>query len=444
MAKPITIQLPKLHSGQNTVRKSPARFKVIDCGRRWGKSRLASALITEKALQGGVCWVVVPVYALGGPMFDDLRRLASQIPGAEVNRSDRLIRYPGGGLAQVKTGDDPALLRGVALDLVAFDEAAFMPKLQELWQETIRPALADRKGKALFLSTPNGQNYFWQLFQLGQDEQETDWQSWQMPTSSNPYIDQTEIEAARRSMAERQFSQEFLAEFVEDGSVFRNVTELATAKPQNGPTAGNVYFMGIDWGRTNDSTVIVVYDATAKAFVYLDRFSGLPFDIQLNRVEVAVNTWRPRTTVVERNSFGQALLESLQKRRLPTRLIGFNTDNTGKGQLVDCLALALERREIALLDHPVLVAELQAYQAETLPSGLTRYSAPSGGHDDTVMAALLAFGPSSDVAPDELRPTMAVLPMQAKAKDKRLSMGGSIVTTNGVTRPNPQRVHRSS
>jgi hypothetical protein len=82
--------------------------------------------------------------------------------------------------------------------------------------------------------------------------------------------------------------------------------------------------------------------------------------------------------------------------------VGINTTNESKGGLVDGLALALERKEITLLDHPVLVGELQAYQSETLPSGLTRYSAPSGGHDDTVIALLLACAPSADSPPAEL------------------------------------------
>ncbi len=399
----LRIELPPLHSAQRLVRDSPARFKVLCCGRRWGKSRLASALITERALLGGVCWVVVPVYSLGQPMFDDLRRLAAQLPGCEVNRSERLIRYPGGGSAQVKTGDDPALLRGTALDMVAFDEAAFMPRLQELWLETIRPALADRRGKALFLSTPNGQNYFHQLFRLGQDEAQADWASWQMPTSSNPFIAASEIESAKAAMTERQFSQEFLAEFVESGAVFRNVRELATATPQAGPQSEHSYTVGIDWGRSGDFTAVAVFDGTTKTLAHLERFRGLPFDLQLGRVRALIERWEPSTTIVERNNFGQAMLEQMRKMRLPGQLIGFTTSNESKGALVDSLALAMERREITLLADAVLVSELQGYQAETTATGLVRYSAPAGQHDDCVIALMLAYAPNSADGPRELR-----------------------------------------
>ena len=414
--KPLQIELPPLHPGQRAVRDSAARFRVLACGRRWGKSRLASALATERALLGGVVWVIAPVYSSGGPIFDDVRRLAAQIPGTKLNRADRRIDYPSGGHVQVKTADDPALLRGVALDLAIFDEAAFMPRLQEVWQEVIRPALADRRGRALFCSTPNGQGYFWQLYQAGQDPEQTDWQSWQLPTATNPHIAADEIEAAKRGMTERQFAQEFMAEFMEAGSIFRNVRELATATPQDGPQGGHSYTVGIDWGRSNDYTVCIVYDATAGAVAHLERFTGLEFSIQLGRVQALLERWRPTVTIVERNSIGQAMLEQLQRLRLPGRLVGFTTTNESKAQLVDCLALALERKEIRLLDHAALISELQAFQAATLPSGLTRYSAPDGGHDDCVMALLLAYGPHAATGPGELRPAIIPAIVQAAAR----------------------------
>jgi hypothetical protein len=347
---------------------------------------------------GGVVWIVAPVYASGGPIFADVRHLAAQIPSTTLNRADRRIDYPGGGHVQVKTAEDPAFLRGFALDLCIFDEAAHMARLEEIWLEVIRPALADRKGKAIFLSTPAGRNFFWQLYQLGGDETVPDWAAWHMTTRSNPFILPTEIESARAAMSDRAYRQEFLAEFVEDGSVFRNVRELSTGQAQTGPQAGHTYSAGIDWGRSGDYTVIVIYDATANAVAFLDRFTGIEFSQQLGRVQAAIQHWRPQTTVVELNSLGQPLFEQMQKAKLPTFLQGFTTTNQSKSLLVDGLSLALEQRVITLLDHTVLIAELQAYQAEMLPGGLTRYSAPPGGHDDTVMALMLAYSAATALA----------------------------------------------
>lgn len=401
----IAVKLPRLHPAQTQIKDSQARFRVVCAGRRFGKSQLCTALCIEAALLGGRAWWVVPVYATGAPAFRLLMNMANQIPDTAINRSDRLVTFPNGGTVQVRTADAPDLLRGDSLDLVVCDEAAFMPALETLWIDVLRPTLTDRQGRAIFISTPNGRNYFWRLFQYGQDPARRDWQSWQFPTSANPYISAGEIESARRDMPEQRFSAEFLAEFTEGGSVFRNVRELATGKPQPGPQPGHEYTIGVDWGRTGDYTVICVYDATERRVAHLDRFTGIPYDVMLGRVRTAIEKWRPVKTIVERNSMGQAMLETLQKMRLPGRLIGFTTTNESKGQLVDSLALALERRAITLLDNPTLLGELAAYRAETLPSGLIRYSAPAGGHDDTVMALMLAYAPHSESGPAELRQT---------------------------------------
>ncbi len=86
---------------------------------------------------------------------------------------------------------------------------------------------------------------------------------------------------------------------------------------------------------------------------------------------------------------GQPLIEQLQRDGLP--VVPFMTTNATKAQIIDALALAFERGDIRILADPVQVAELQAYEMERLPSGLMRYGAPEGMHDDTVMALALAW-----------------------------------------------------
>lgn len=388
-AQPIQIELPPLHPAQRLVRDSAARFRVMVAGRRFGKSRLASALATECALKRGVVWIITPSYSLGEPMFADIRRLASQIPGCEIVRGDRIIRYPGGGICQVKTAEEPALLRGVSLDLVVFDESAFMPRLQEVWLEVIRPALADRKGKALFCSTPNGRNFFWNLFQFGQDATQNDWQSWQFPTSTNPYIDPREIESASKQMTERQFAQEFLSQFLVDGSVFRAVRERATAEEQSRPIPGHAYVIGVDWARTHDATVFSVVDVTLQQLVYIDRMRGVDYELQVNRLKALYSRFLPASIIAESNSMGLPLIERLQRDGLP--VTPFQTTNATKQTIIDGLVMAFEQEVIGILPDDVLIGELQAFEMTTLPSGMIRYGAPAGSHDDCVMALALAW-----------------------------------------------------
>jgi len=393
------VKLPPLHKNQQVVRDSPARFKTLCCGRRWGKSRLASALATAEALQGGRVWWLAPIYSVGGVGFRDLSGLAAQLQGTSINRSERLISYSGNGSAQVKTADDPAMLRGDSLDLVIVDEAAHTPRLEEIWTDVLRPALADRKGKAIFISTPNGRNFFWQLYQNGLDTERHDWQSFTYSTYDNPHIDNSEVDAMRATMPDVKFRQEILAEFIDGESVFRNVNELATAKKQDEPVHGHTYTAGIDWGRSNDYTVIVIYDVTKGCVAFYDRFSGIEFSQQLERVKTVIERFKPSTTTVELNSIGTPLFEQMQKMKLPTKLVGFTMTNIGKSELVDGLSLALEQRTIELLNDSVMKAELLAFEAEKTKSGLTRYTAPAGAHDDVVIALLLAYGPNAGAGP---------------------------------------------
>lgn len=385
----IQIELPPLHPGQRLVRNSRARFRLLACGRRWGKTRLAAMLMTASALAGGVNWLVSPTYGTGEPAFNDIRRLALQIPTCEIVRGDRLIRYPGGGLCQVKTAEDPALLRGVSLDFVVFDEAAHMPRLGEIWSEVIRPALADRQGSALFCSTPAGRNYFWRLFQMALDSEQADWEAWQMPTATNPYIKPGEIESASRQMTERQFNQEFLAQFLVDGSVFRGVRERATATPQTTPLPGHVYIVGVDWGRTHDATVFTVVDVTLQQLVHIDRMRGADYELQVNRLKALYERFRPTQIIAEANSMGQPLIERLQRAGLP--VLPFVTTNQTKQVVIDGLIMAFEQETIAIIPDETLIGELQAFEVTTLASGLIRYSAPAGMMDDCVMSLALSW-----------------------------------------------------
>jgi len=130
--------------------------------------------------------------------------LSQQIPGAEIRYSDRLITMPSGGTVQVRSADNPDSLRGEGLDFVVLDECAFIK--EQAWTEALRPALSDRQGKALFISTPKGRNWFWRQWTRGNTDDE-EWHSWRFPTSANPFIPQSEIDAARESLPERTFQQ---------------------------------------------------------------------------------------------------------------------------------------------------------------------------------------------------------------------------------------------
>ena len=111
--------------------------------------------------------------------------------------------------------------------------------------------------------------------------------------------------------------------------------------------------------------------------------------LQCERLKVLSEQWQPEQIIAEQNSIGQPIIEQLTRDGL--RIDSFTTTNASKAQVIDALALAFEREDIRILNDPVMIGELVAYQAERLPSGLLRYGAPSGHHDDTVMALAIAW-----------------------------------------------------
>ena len=188
------------HRGQVEVHNHKARFKVLACGRRWGKTHYGINECLDVAGSGGRAWWVAPSYKIGEVGWRPLKEMALKV-GADILRADKRITFANGGEISVRSADNPDSLRGEGLDLAVMDECAFMQ--ESAWVESIRPALSDRMCRAIFISTPKGRNWFWKNYQM--EDTKPDWNSWRFPTSSNPYINQGEIDAAKDLLPERVF-----------------------------------------------------------------------------------------------------------------------------------------------------------------------------------------------------------------------------------------------
>ena len=408
-----------LHSAQQQIISEKRRFNVADCGRRFGKSLLGTYLIVETLIEGQPCSWMSPSFRSLGDAWRDLKRILQPIT-VEKSEQQFRIEVDTGGVLECWSLDNPDAPRGRKYKRVVIDEAAMVRYLGEAWQAVIEPTLLDLLGDAWFLSTPKGSNFFKTIFTRGQDSQRyPEWKSWQMPTTANPTIPHLaeEVEKRRATLPERIFRQEYLAEFIDDaGGVFRGVGEAATIDCTDGwpslateavtdedgtttlqprPIADDhKYVIGIDWGKLNDFTVLAVVDATAKELVALDRFNQIDYVLQVGRLKALARRFNTRTLIPERNSIGEPLIEQL--KRDDYKVHPFTTTNASKAEVIDALTLAFEKGELRILNLPVLIDELQAYEAERLPSGLLRYSAPEGYHDDCVVALALAWHGASE------------------------------------------------
>lgn len=386
-----------LHAGQQRILRAAKRFNTVACGRRFGKTTMALALAAYGAphAPGGVLagypviWAA-PTYKL----LDEAWRAARRFMRAYVARVDaqqKRLEFSTGGALDFWTLEDSDAGRGRKYALAIVDEAAMARNLQEAWEQSIRATLTDLQGAAWFFSTPKGRNYFWQIHQLGL-ENPPEWQSHHAPSSTNPHLAPAEIEAARRSLPERVFAQEYLAEFIEDGAgVFRGVTTAPVSAWQAEAQPGRRYTIGVDWGRHEDFTVFSVLDQDC-ALVHVDRFTGIGYELQVGRLQALWLRFGKPPVLAESNSMGGPLIERLQRMRMTVR--AFHTTNASKAQAIEALALAIENRQLAMPADPrvnFLRQELIAYEQERLPSGLIRYHAPDGQHDDGVMSLAIAY-----------------------------------------------------
>ena len=201
----------KLTYWQTQVFNDKHRFKVINCGRRAGKSYLVSVEIlrfaTEK--EKSIVWYVSPTYKQSKAiMWSMLKDLIPPEAIKRTNETELMFELINGSQIMLKGADNPDSLRGVRIDLCIFDETAFIDKWEEVWK-VVRPTLADSKASVWFISTPNGFNHFKEM----SEKTENDWSYHHYTTYDNPHIPVEEIEAMKKEMDQDSFAQEIMGEF---------------------------------------------------------------------------------------------------------------------------------------------------------------------------------------------------------------------------------------
>lgn len=211
------VELPTLHEAQKEVAASDARWKILCAGRRFGKTRLGVQMCLQVALAGGRAWWVAPTFSIARVGWRDIAASAKSFPREiepKVSLANMQIDLHSGGSIAVRSADNPQRLRGEGLDFLVMDEAAFVKP--EVWQEVLRPTLTERKGSALFISTPMGRdNWFYDLWETAEEAE--NWERFRFATVDNPMIDPEEVEAAKGEVGSIVFAQEYLAEFVDAG-----------------------------------------------------------------------------------------------------------------------------------------------------------------------------------------------------------------------------------
>ena len=213
----------RLKENQQSIFYDESRFKVAACGRRFGKSYLATYIILTKALQKqGNYFFVAPTFQQARQiLWEILKNKVRDKLAEKINESRLEITLINGSRISLKGADRPDTMRGVSLSGLVCDEFATMREPMAVWQEVLRPALSDQLGWALFISSPKGRDYFYDL--SNEAKSKDGWKSWQFTTLQGGYVPESEVITARNELDERTFRQEYEASFESyDGLVARD------------------------------------------------------------------------------------------------------------------------------------------------------------------------------------------------------------------------------
>ena len=307
---------------QKEVFQDEHRFKVVVGGRRLGKSRLSAVSLLVKGLQCPAHSAVMYVAPTQGQarqiIWDLLMDLGRDvITNSHSNNMD--ITLVNGAKIYVRGSDRPDTLRGVSLTYVVLDEVADIK--QDTWEKVLRAALADKKGSALFISTPKGRNWLYDIYQLGLNGEDEDWKSWHFTSEDNPTIDPKEIEAAKKTMSSFAFKQEFLASFDNAGTdLFKESWIKYGEEPKDG-----VYYIAIDLaGFTNtnysetrkkrlDESAIAVVKVTDDGVWFVQKIEHGRWDVKdaANRILKNIQEFEPVGVGMERGTVRNAVLPYL-------------------------------------------------------------------------------------------------------------------------------------
>lgn len=317
----IEIFLSAPHKKQREIEKQAKRFAVIACGRRFGKTQMATRKICEMAIEGKpVAWFA-PTHKVLLEVFAECDRVLSPIIKRK-NTVERRLELITGGVIEFWSmeTDKPGESRKYAF--VVIDEAGSCPHLQTQWENSIRPTLTDLKGKAWFIGTPKGLNYFYSLKQRA-DRGDEDWSFHHATSYDNPYLDPKEIDDAQRQLPSLVFSQEYMAEFVVGAGALLKREWLKIEDPQSFDNLEIA--MGVDPAISlktmadYTAIAIVAKDKNSDKYYILDvsRFRG-SFQTIMNEIIRKAEQYKPERVIIENVSAQDWLAQELiRKTNLP-------------------------------------------------------------------------------------------------------------------------------
>jgi len=358
---------------QQQVWADNKRFQVVAAGRRTGKSRYAAWKLIVKGLEAkrGQVFYVAPTQGQARDiMWQALLEVGHPvISSSHVNNLQ--IKLVNGITIALKGADRPETMRGVSLYYLVMDEYADMKP--EVWEQILRPALADLKGEALFIGTPMGRNHFYDLHQYASIAEDDDWQGYHFTSYDNPLLDNAEIEAAKKSMSAFSFRQEFMASFeAAGGELFKEEhVKFSEEEPEDGQfyiAVDLAGFADVEKATTKtkrlDQTSIAVVKANTEGWWVANIIHGRwGVEKTARKIFEAVRDYQPAAVGIEKGALKNAVypyLNDLMKKN--QRFFRVEELTHGNKRKVDRIVWALQGR----FEHGNLVLNKGEWNTEFL------------------------------------------------------------------------------
>jgi len=367
---------------------------IVGCfGRQAGKSFTAQNLLLKWILEdnGSIGMWVSPVYSQSKKVFQELTTTIGDTGLTKsVNKSELTITFINGSVLYFRSGEREDTLRGYTLDYLVIDEAAYIKN--EVWTTVLRPTVLVRGKKVLFISTPKGKNWFYEIAMRGMSDDYPQYKTFHATSFDTPFITQEELQEAKLSLPDSIYRQEILAEFIDDGGeVFAGLTLTAVMTSYTNKDDKERYYAGLDFGRQNDYTVLTILNSKGE-MVDFYRERQKSWDIIISELLVLLKKWKP-VLYAEVNSIGDVLFENL-KKQYPS-IQPFVTNNESKQNLIEDLIMGMNEDKIKLPTKELnadLYKELSVFTYEYSPrTRRVKYGAPNGFHDDCVISLALSY-----------------------------------------------------
>ena len=389
----MTIELYTPYDKQKEIHKALLDEKVfgvvVVCGRQVGKTLLDinQALYWGLKNPNSTILFVLPTDSQAQKVYKQLLTpimTSGQVKSYKGQSGSAEVLFNNGSQILFRSALQEDSLRGYSVDYLIIDEAAFIS--ENTLNSVLLPTLVVKGKKILLTSTPKGKNTLFKYF--NKSFTDNSWRSFKFTSYENPYSNKEFIDSQKEYLSDEIFAQEYLAEFVDRASIFKNLDDIFTL-PKDYQPKGKLY-CGVDLGMVNDYTVAIVMDENYNVVDYT-RFTQVSNKQLQQNLITFFEKYNPTNIVVENVGLGIPIVSDLLDSKFGNKIIPFQTNSKSKSEIITNLITLFNNKKLKIKDDPLFRIELESFIFINTATGNIKYQASSGAHDDMVMALALTL-----------------------------------------------------